>query len=194
MASVTPIRCSATVESKASGLVEPCQRILSALREKGFSDDDAFAVHLAMEEAFLNAAKHGNKLDPTKMVTIRYLVCDDRVEIEIADEGDGFNPEQVPDPRVGDNLYRPEGRGLLLIHASSWASEAAARRFADAARGVFETRHGAGASWLSAVEQRGDRVVWVQGRLPEETRDLPRLLGHVLDNIPGSYHVEAFKW
>ena len=117
MASVTPIRCSATVESKASGLVEPCQRILSALREKGFSDDDAFAVHLAMEEAFLNAAKHGNKLDPTKKVTIRYLVWDDRVEIEIADEGDGFNPEQVPDPRVGDNLYRPEGRGLLLIHA-----------------------------------------------------------------------------
>ncbi|MHC4521119.1 MAG: ATP-binding protein [Planctomycetota bacterium] len=117
MASEAPIQCSIVVESKPSALGEPCRRILSAMEEKGFSQDDVFAVHLAVEEAFLNAVKHGNKMDPLKTVTIDCLVDQTKVDIRLTDEGEGFNPESIPDPRVGENLYRPEGRGLLLINA-----------------------------------------------------------------------------
>ena len=117
MASETPIRSSISVESKPSGLIEPCRQILSALDEKDFSQDDLFAVHLALEEAFLNAVKHGNKMDAGKKVSIEYLVDKEKIEVRMADEGVGFNPQDIPDPRVGDNLYRPEGRGLLLMHA-----------------------------------------------------------------------------
>jgi serine/threonine-protein kinase RsbW len=85
--------------------------------EKGFGQDDVFAVHLAIEEAFLNAVKHGNKMDPLKTVTVHFLVDEEKVDIRLTDEGEGFKPENVPDPRVGENLYRPEGRGLLLINA-----------------------------------------------------------------------------
>jgi len=89
--------------------------LLSILDEKGYTQDDVFAVHLALEEAFLNAVKHGNKMDPSKKVTLEYLVDDEKVEIRMADEGPGFDPRSIPDPRMGENLYRPEGRGLLLM-------------------------------------------------------------------------------
>jgi len=91
--------------------------MLAALAERGYSQDDIFAVHLAVEEAFLNAVKHGNKMDPDKKVAIDYILDQEKAEIWIADEGTGFDPKGVPDPRVGENLYRPEGRGLLLISA-----------------------------------------------------------------------------
>ena len=115
MASEVPIHSSVIVESKPSSLREPCQQLLSALEGKGYTQDDIFAVHLALEEAFLNAVKHGNKMDPTKKVMLEYLVDNEKVEIRMADEGKGFDPHSIPDPRLGENLYRPEGRGLLLM-------------------------------------------------------------------------------
>lgn len=115
MASEVPVHSSIVIESKPSGLREPCQRLLSILEEKSYTQDDVFAVHLALEEAFLNAVKHGNKMDPTKKVTLEYLVDNEKVEIRMADEGPGFDPRSIPDPRIGENLYRPEGRGLLLM-------------------------------------------------------------------------------
>ena len=123
MASEAPIRSSIVLESKPASLAEPCRQILTALEEKGFSQDDTFAVHLALEEAFLNAVKHGNKMDPSKKVTLEYLVDDEKIEVKMADEGPGFNPENIPDPRTGENLYRPEGRGLLLINAYMHVAE-----------------------------------------------------------------------
>lgn len=117
MAAETPVRCSLVVKSEPSALGRPCRQVLAALDTKGFSQDDIFAVHLALEEAFLNAVKHGNKLDSTKKVTIDYVIDSEKVEINITDEGNGFDPGAIPDPRVGENLYRPEGRGLLLMGA-----------------------------------------------------------------------------
>jgi serine/threonine-protein kinase RsbW len=117
MASETPVQCSVVVESKPSAMGPPCRQILSAMKERGYSQDDVFAVHLALEEAFLNAIKHGNKMDPHKKVKIDFVLDQEKADIGIADEGEGFNPMGIPDPRVGENLYRPEGRGLLLIRA-----------------------------------------------------------------------------
>jgi len=117
MAAETPVRCSLVVKSEPSALGRPCRQILAALDAKGFSQDDIFAVHLALEEAFLNAVKLGNKMDSTKKVTVEYAVDSEKGEISVTDEGNGFDPRAIPDPRVGENLYRPEGRGLLLMGA-----------------------------------------------------------------------------
>lgn len=127
MAAETPVRCSLVVKSEPSALGRPCRQILAALDAKGFSQDDIFAVHLALEEAFLNAVKHGNKMDSTKKVTVEYAVDSEKVEITITDEGNGFDPRVIPDPRVGENLYRPEGRGLLLMGAYMHSVEYNAR-------------------------------------------------------------------
>jgi len=109
--------CSIIVDSKAAALNDVCNEILSKLQEHNFDKDDVFAVHLTLEEAFLNAVKHGNKNDPAKKVKIDYSVSSEKVEITITDEGAGFEPESVDDPRFGNGLYEPGGRGLLLMNS-----------------------------------------------------------------------------
>jgi len=117
MASEASINSSIVVDSKSSAVVEVCNEILSKLKEHNFDKDDIFAVHLTLEEAFHNAVKHGNKMDPTKKVKIDYFVNSEKVEITITDEGTGFEPESVDDPRFGSGLYEPGGRGLLLMNS-----------------------------------------------------------------------------
>ncbi|MHC4117824.1 MAG: ATP-binding protein [Planctomycetota bacterium] len=117
MGSEAPINRSIVVESKPSAAADVCRQILSELEENSFDKDDVFAVHLTLEEAFLNAIKHGNKMDPTKKVKVDYVVDSEKVEICITDEGDGFEPDEVADPRFGAGLYEPGGRGLLLMNS-----------------------------------------------------------------------------
>lgn len=117
MASKTPMNQSAAVESKPSAVTDVCKKILAELEAGDFSQEDIFAVHLALEEAFINAIKHGNRMNPEKEVKIDYSVGLDKVEIFMTDEGDGFDPNSVPDPRCGENLYKTAGRGLLLINS-----------------------------------------------------------------------------
>jgi serine/threonine-protein kinase RsbW len=108
---------SAEVAGISSAVEDICQKLLSELQDAYFTEDDIFAVHLALEEAFTNAIKHGNKMDPAKKIKIQYKINSNKVEISVADQGNGFNPNQVPDPRTEENLYKSEGRGLLLIQS-----------------------------------------------------------------------------
>ena len=117
MASEMPISRSMALESTPSAIVEVCKRILSKLKANGFSKEDVFAVHLALQEAFTNAITHGNEMSPDKEVKIDYSVGLDKFEVSMTDEGEGFDPAAVPDPRYGENLYKPAGRGLLLMRS-----------------------------------------------------------------------------
>jgi serine/threonine-protein kinase RsbW len=87
----------------------------AALQANRFGETDQFAVKLAVEEALVNAIKHGNQLDPAKRVRVQYSVNGDQFRIHITDEGPGFNPDDLPDPTADDFLERPCGRGVLLI-------------------------------------------------------------------------------
>jgi len=91
--------------------------MLARLKEKRYSKDDIFSIHLAVEEAFINAVKHGNKMDLDKKVEFCYQIDNEKVEISVKDQGKGFDPDQIPDPRCGDNLFKPSGRGLFLIRS-----------------------------------------------------------------------------
>lgn len=91
------------------------QRIMRQLSRTSFDQREIFGITLALEEALVNAIKHGNRLDHNKKVRVQFHVQTDRFEIHIADEGPGFDPEQVPDPKADENLTRPGGRGLLLM-------------------------------------------------------------------------------
>jgi serine/threonine-protein kinase RsbW len=86
-----------------------------ALKANHFEDKDVFGIRLALEEAIVNAIKHGNQLDSNKRVHIKYHVTHERFEIHIKDEGPGFNPDDIPDPMAPENLERECGRGLLLM-------------------------------------------------------------------------------
>ena len=94
-----------------------CEEVLAKLSEKGFGKDDIFAVRLTLEEAFLNAVKHGNKMDSSKTIKVDYSVSENKLEITITDQGLGFKPDKIEDPRFGENLFKPGGRGLLLMNS-----------------------------------------------------------------------------
>ena len=81
----------------------------------GFEEKEIFSIKLALEEALVNAIKHGNQMDRAKKVHIRYCVTSERFDADICDQGTGFDPEEVPDPMAVENLERPCGRGLLLM-------------------------------------------------------------------------------
>jgi serine/threonine-protein kinase RsbW len=83
----------------------------------GFCEDTLFAVKLAMEEAMTNAVKHGNRGDSSKRITVRYAVTNEKLVVIVADEGNGFAPERVPDPTTPDRLPLPNGRGIMLMRA-----------------------------------------------------------------------------
>ena len=89
--------------------------VLQQLETAGFSDRERFAVRLALEEAVMNAIRHGHHYDRSKHVHLRYHVTQECLLAEVEDEGPGFNPAAVPDPREPENLECESGRGLLLM-------------------------------------------------------------------------------
>jgi len=91
------------------------KRILDAIEEAGYSADSLFAVKISLEEALINAIKHGNKLDAAKKVHVEATVTPDETEIIVEDEGPGFNRAEVPDPTAEENLLKCSGRGILLM-------------------------------------------------------------------------------
>ena len=105
------------VYGQASELERVCDAILSEARLCDYSEDEIFAVHLAVEEAFANALKHGNCNDIKKTITVEYSISPNRVDISVTDQGQGFNPGGLPDPRCGKNIYKAFGRGVLLMRS-----------------------------------------------------------------------------
>jgi len=92
-------------------------RIMGELARHHYSDDVTFAIKLALEEALTNAIKHGNRNDASKRLVVRYAVNPQQTVIMVRDEGPGFRPRKVPDPTADENLERPNGRGIMLMHA-----------------------------------------------------------------------------
>lgn len=93
------------------------ESLFAEIEAHGYDQTSCFAIRLAVEEALANAFKHGNKNDPSKTVTFRYAVADDSIEIDVTDQGEGFDPAAVPDPTEEENLEIPSGRGIVLIRS-----------------------------------------------------------------------------
>jgi len=117
MVSETSTKRISVVDSDVYAISKICGRLLDEVRAKDFDSDEIFAIHLALEEAILNALKHGNKFDPKKTVDIDYQITDEKCDIAVADEGEGFSPDSLPDPRAEENIYKPCGRGVLLMRS-----------------------------------------------------------------------------
>lgn len=91
--------------------------LLDRLKSLKYSEKVIFGIKLAVEEALVNAIKHGNQMDRAKQVRVSFTVNEEHFLIQITDEGPGFAVEEVPDPTAPENIERPCGRGLLLMRA-----------------------------------------------------------------------------
>lgn len=104
-----------TIPSKSGEGQAVQERIVSLLEQLEYPMRDVFSVRLALEEALVNAIKHGNGMNPDKKVKIACRVTPERVWVRIEDEGPGFDVETLPDPTLEENLDKPSGRGILLM-------------------------------------------------------------------------------
>ena len=103
-----------TVHSVAD-IARVIEIVIGAMTAASYPEAEVFRVRLALEEAIVNAHKHGHAGDWGKPVAIRFHVSADGMVAEVEDQGPGFDPVQVPDPLAPENLERPSGRGLLLM-------------------------------------------------------------------------------
>ena len=83
----------------------------------GFEEEEVHKIEMAAHESLINAIWHGNKNDPAKQVWLKFQIFGDRLEIRVRDQGNGFDPDHVPDPLEESNLLKVSGRGIFLIRA-----------------------------------------------------------------------------
>ena len=89
--------------------------IAESLTRLRLDDDESEDIALAVREAVANAIKHGNRENPDKRVEVEVRLDGVEIEIRVTDEGRGFNPAGIRDPRETENLLRPDGRGILFM-------------------------------------------------------------------------------
>lgn len=110
-----PLRIEITLNSK----VELTNLIHAASDEVcrlvGLDEDAMFNLGLALREAAVNAMKHGNKLRENVPIRIVFSRNGDKLEVAIADQGEGFDFQNNVDPRLPENLDKTSGRGIFLM-------------------------------------------------------------------------------
>lgn len=93
------------------------ERIVRQAKAMGYSPRCVFGIRLALEEALVNAFKHGNRGDRSKRIFVSYAITPQRVVVRVRDEGPGFDPGKVPDPTSPSRVCLPCGRGIMLMKA-----------------------------------------------------------------------------
>jgi serine/threonine-protein kinase RsbW len=81
----------------------------------GFEDEVTHYMSVAIRESVVNAIKHGNGQDESKRVEVVFTLEDGSLEVEVRDQGPGFQPEEIPDPLAPENLLKAYGRGIFFM-------------------------------------------------------------------------------
>jgi serine/threonine-protein kinase RsbW len=110
-------QCERVIPSKTQAGARVVQEVLNELEKRDWIEHDVFSIRLAMEEGLANAIRHGNRLDPSTNVRIACRMCRNLIQIEITDEGKGFDPSAIPDPTDPSRLDVPSGRGMLMMRS-----------------------------------------------------------------------------
>src|SRR4051794_27816196 len=71
---------------------------LGVAQRAGLDDDDLMRIGMAVRESMVNAVVHGNRYNANKKVRFSVSHHGQRFTVRIADEGEGFDPDSLPDP------------------------------------------------------------------------------------------------
>jgi serine/threonine-protein kinase RsbW len=104
-----------TLPSRIESVEEAAVAIAGILGRLGVSEEATFAVDMAIREAVTNAVLHGNKQHDKKFVRVTIESSPDSIEISVHDEGEGFNPQDVPNPTETENIMKSSGRGIFFM-------------------------------------------------------------------------------
>ncbi len=103
------------IESHPDNCAKIVHLLLDQLEAFQWENRDIFGIHMAMEEAVMNAIRHGNKCDLDKKVHVLIQICNRKFYSKITDQGPGFDPGDLPDPTLEENLEKTSGRGVMLM-------------------------------------------------------------------------------
>lgn len=109
------LRANLVLTSRFENIEVAERALLDLCRRAGCAADVEYWLATALREAVANAVRHGNKQDPERMVQVEYRIHDSTITICVEDEGEGFDPADVPDPTDPENLLRPSGRGIFYM-------------------------------------------------------------------------------
>jgi serine/threonine-protein kinase RsbW len=90
---------------------------LNVARNAGLDEDELQKIAMAVRESMVNAVVHGNRYSALKKVRVSVSQGPNQLTVRIADEGEGFDYDNLPDPLAPENLLRSSGRGIFLIRA-----------------------------------------------------------------------------
>lgn len=104
-----------TIQSDLASGHQVLEDLLGRLQAEDWDSRQMFGIRLALEEAVVNAIKHGNCLDCNKQVHVICHSTPEKIWFKISDQGQGFNPEHVPDCTDDDHIECASGRGIMLM-------------------------------------------------------------------------------
>ena len=104
-----------TLPSRIETVAKAADAVADFVSRSGISEEAAYGIDMAVREAVTNAVVHGNEQDEQKAVELTLKSSPEAVEITVHDQGQGFNPEAVPDPTENDNILKTSGRGIFFM-------------------------------------------------------------------------------
>jgi serine/threonine-protein kinase RsbW len=115
MGSNNKLTASLIMASRFENIEVAERTLLDLCRRAGCNADEEYRLLTALREALANAVRHGNRQNPDQVVRVFFTIEDSTATIRVEDEGDGFDPADVPDPTTPENLLRPSGRGIFYM-------------------------------------------------------------------------------
>jgi serine/threonine-protein kinase RsbW len=111
------LKMDATLQADIHTIAPVIEHIMEIVREMGCAAGREFDIELALNEALVNAIKHGSGHDPSKNIQC-CVACDHErgMLIVVRDPGPGFDPASIPSPIAGQNIFSTGGRGIYLIN------------------------------------------------------------------------------
>jgi len=105
------------IPSEPGRIADADEFLETTLRSHGVPEAVVSDMAIAATELVNNAIVHGNKRDATKTVSLTLQFTEKDVVIRVVDQGDGFDPDKVPDPLAQENLLREVGRGIFIARS-----------------------------------------------------------------------------
>lgn len=103
--------------SHIGAVADATAAVTNIVQSCGVGEEAAFGVEMAVREAITNAIVHGNREDEAKAVEVTFNCLEHELEIEVRDQGKGFDPADVPNPTDPANILKTSGRGIFLIRS-----------------------------------------------------------------------------
>lgn len=101
--------------SHIEAVADAAAAVADFIKHCGVTEEAAFGIEMAVREAVTNAMVHGNQEDEAKSVEVIFNCRWKELEVEVRDQGSGFDPGSVPDPTDPSNLLKTSGRGIFLM-------------------------------------------------------------------------------